>query len=302
MRCNLRTGLRALALAAVATGAVVAGAIPGDSQETAGFSATQVGGSAFGVQADVTRGFFDEGGAMLDVEGLLDATRNGDREAAEQILSDAGVDVNASAPQGAAVSASVGPVPTVTLPPEGGGPFTDSVPGVDLAVGPVSIEISGGIDVLTEGAIGRGGFSTSSSRVTSFNPGEFKTLLFAADLLETECSADIASGPRGSTRFTAGESLDGDIPDLPAPNTVLLDESKEVSSGGGSILIDLFLVANEQTLTPNSITVSGARGAALIELRDAQDNVIATISLNEVVSQSHCDIVLAPVVEPTFTG
>jgi hypothetical protein len=294
-----RTAIQMLAGVALATAALAAATVPGDTQESAGLIATQVSGSAFGVQADIVA---TESIDAVDLEALFEAARNGDSETAEQILAQAGVDVNAPVAQGASVQASVGPVPTVALPPNGGGPFTDSSPGVDLTVGPETLALTGGIDVTTEGAIGRDGFAVSASRVNDFNPDENEILVFIADTLETECSADIASGAAGSTRVVNGASLEGDIPELPAPNTVLIDETAEVPIGDGLLRIGAFLIVNEQSVAPNEITVTGARATFFTEILDAQGNLLASIDLSEVVSQSHCGIVLAPVVEPTFTG
>jgi hypothetical protein len=178
--------------------------------------------------------------------------------------------------------------PSVELPPEGGGPITDSV--ANFGSGPALLEIDL-LEVATQGALGPSGFARSSATLTDFN---FQ--LIGAELIEVECESGLA-GPTGTTTLAdVVTSPDLTIPDLtPEPNTEIP-------------------VPNIGTVTLNRQVVSGDRievTGIVIELENAL-NLDGTIE----VGQAVCGVSTADVpedgeapagetpiaAEPSFTG
>lgn len=184
-----------------------------------------------------------------------------------------------------------GPAPTVTLPPEGGGPFTDSLADVEVPeAGTV-----GALDVSTEGALGPAGFAVASARATDMDAAEI-----AADVLASECEAT-PEGVTGSSTIV-GLSFDGepvDVPEDPDPNTVLTDA--EIPNLGSGVTITL----NEQEL------VEGDDGERLVvtAMRVVAEEGDQLARGELYVSRSECGVSLvtpappAPVPAPvTFAG
>lgn len=116
--------------------------------------------------------------------------------------------------------ATFGPAPTVELPPEGGGPLTDTdgLEGADLYVE-------------TEGALGADGFVASFA---SLDAGE-------GGYVESECYAD-ADGAEGSTFISLF-----DLPESPAPNTPF-----ELDLGGGTTVTG---IANQQVPSADGLAI-----------------------------------------------
>jgi hypothetical protein len=156
---------------------------------------------------------------------------------------------------------SAGPVPSVTLPSNGGGPFTAS-----LASANVPPVISTGLlEVRTQGATGPSGFAESSATVATVNVLSGGV---TADAVQSQCRAD-TTGATGSTTIVNGQALGIPIAANPGPNTVI------VVGGVGSITL------NEQIKGPgNSITVN----AVHIRL-----NALAgTLTGDVIIAQSRC--------------
>jgi hypothetical protein len=288
VRSGLRNGVRVAMGAALAAGLLAVGADSSQGQETPTFTVTSVSGGAFGLQAAVEATGFDP------VTGGIDAALE---EA--QAASDYPVLL------GGTLSDGVGPAPEVTLPPTGGGPFTDSLPSIELDIIEETVTLAGPLDVVTEGALGPGGFAASAARVEEVNMAEVLGLFFIADLIETECSADLASGPTGSTRIVNGLTPVDPLPENPAPNTVAVDFEEENNVGSGTVTTRVLLVLNEQVGGPNDITVNGARLEFFQQFVPANGGETATFTFDETVAQARCGLVSGPVavaVEPTFTG
>lgn len=111
------------------------------------------------------------------------------------------------------MAAGSGPLPSVTLPPEGGGPFTDTASSVDLSAGVTSVLSTGVLTVSTEGG-GLGshqGFATSSAQVDDVS---ILTSVFTADKISSTCTST-GDGSTGSASFTNaqlnGTPIDADI-------------------------------------------------------------------------------------------
>jgi hypothetical protein len=241
---------------------------------------------------------------VFDTSAVLDAVQAGDSAALEQLLAAAGVDVSGDGdvtPQ-VVETITAGPTPEVTLPPEGGGPFTDSAPSSSFGP-PVDEQLTGPLNVSTEGALGPAGFAASTAVIEDVNGDEFSDLVFDADLVEVQCRSDLPGGPTGSTRIVNGIDVNDDpVPELPAPNTLLVDEVLETPVGGGILRITLRLVVNEQTVGANDITVVGARAFALLEFEmEGQDPEFGT-QTDTVIGETQCGVVPGVVLAPTFTG
>lgn len=138
---------------------------------------------------------------------------------------------------------NVGPLPSVTLPAAGGGPFVNSLATVNV---PGTLR-TGLLEVRTTGAVGATGFSESSAEVANVRVG---TGVVTADAVSTQCRSD-SSGSTGSTELVnarvGGILVDSNV----APNTTI--------NLGALALV----VLNEQIVnnspTSTSITVNAAR-------------------------------------------
>lgn len=111
---------------------------------------------------------------------------------------------------------SSGPLPSVTLPASGGGPFTASL----LSVNVPDLLRTGLLEVRTTGELGPTGFSESSASVAHVRVGSDNT--FRANLVTSECRSD-SSGSTGSTQLVNARVLGIPVTSTPGPNTVALD-------------------------------------------------------------------------------
>ena len=174
-----------------------------------------------------------------------------------------------------------GPLPTVTLPPAGGGPFTNSLISVTVPASgpnPGSILTAGVLNVRTQGATGETGFAESSADVADVN---VLNSLVTATAVHSECRSD-SSGSTGSTQLLglkAGK-LTGDV--SPAPNTT-------IQLPGATVILNE-QIENEQPGS-SSITVN----AIHVILRPPLG------SGDIIIAQSHCDVA-GPNVNQTTTS
>ena len=201
-----------------------------------------------------------------------------------------------TAQQGEATPAQIpivlGPVPTVTLPPEGGGPITDSFAGFDFGAEANATFRGDLMEVSTEGALGPDGFARSSATVADFIVGE---IIVRAALVDVGCEST-ATGPTGSTALASLDIPTAGINDedlSPDPNTVIPLEIQNVQFGQVTL--------NRQVVDGNRIEVTGM----MIELTDAF--ITGTIE----VGQAVCGVTTAEIpeaaegpiaAEPSFAG
>ena len=161
-----------------------------------------------------------------------------------------------------------GPIPTVTLPPEGSAaPVTATEPSALVQYGPATLFSSGPQNVSTEGTTGPDGSVTSTATIDSVNTSGQE--VFTADNLSSTCTAS-ESGVSGSTTVTGGTlitsegdpDVEGDettipIPSDPAPNSAF----EGAIEGVGDTFRYVF---NEQIENPDgSITVNALHGYLL---------------------------------------
>lgn len=186
----------------------------------------------------------------------------------------------------------VGPVPLVTLPPEGSPePITASDPDGDSATyGPAVIVETTGMTVSTEGASGPDGSVTSSSSVQFDQNQDEQPDPFNADEVRSMCTAS-GSGTSGSvvldnaslvlnTDVETQEPAETiDLPVDPAPNTTY----------GGTIdhVGDSFrVVFNEQILEGGTLTVNAVH---LYLGQNAAGEEVAGVARGEaIIGQSVC--------------
>ena len=293
--------IRWLVVGALAALAVAAASLPAGTQTTTTTRETvaAVSGRAFGAEATV--GIETEPPFGADgVEQLVEAVRDGDSETVAALLDDVGValgDVTAEA----FVTETVGPVPEVVLPPEGGGPFTDSLAALDLTIDGTTVPIVGALEVLTEGALGEQGNAHSSAVLTDVSPeGSNELFAVVADSITVDCSADLGAVV-GTTTILGGEAGDP-IPESPAPNTILLDANETISVPGGSISLSAFVIANEQTVGDRSIAVNGVRQTSLLTATPTGGAPVPILQSDATYGHVECGIIPGAVIEPTFTG
>lgn len=181
-----------------------------------------------------------------------------------------------------------GPAPIVTLPPEGGGPITDSLADVD--VDDLGIFTVAALEVSTEGALGTAGNARSSSSALG---------LYLGGLTADEASSTCEATSAGATADTTIIGLAGfedepiDVPEHPAPNTALT--SAEIPNLDVGVTVFL----NEQEL------VTDATGSHVVVTALRIESVSESDILGDLyVGRSECGVTtVAPViVEPTFTG
>ncbi len=278
-------------------------AIPSGGQTTpapAGTTVTAVSGHASGPFVDVT--IDDEFGA--GAASVLRAEVPADADAAAAALAELGIAADGDVGALALVQFVTGPEPTVTLPPEGGGPFTDSLAQFLVNNPDEPFPLAGPISVSTQGAIGPEGFATSTATLEDVGVDDEGSPI-DADLIDVECRSDLAGGPVGSTRFVNGVLAvepPEDIEELPAPNTVLLDDEIEIPLGSGVVTVVSRVVANEQTVGAYDITVRGAHytQTATFEMTGEPPVVVQEVEI--IYGEIACGIVPGAVVEPTFTG
>ena len=165
------------------------------------------------------------------------------------------------------VAVTSGPLPTVSLPASGGGPFTNSLVSVSVP----NYLSTGLLEVSTQGATGASGFATSSASVANANVlnGVLKATAIRSTCTSTE------SGSTGSTTLVGAVlALPGTSPvnlaANPAPNTTIQVDGIKV-------------VLNEQTTSSSGITVnavhitlSGLLGSGDIYISQSRCGVAAT--------------------------
>ena len=287
---------RAAVLGAAATLVVGISAIPSGSQTTptAGTSVVAVSGHATGVFVD-----FAVDPEVVDLSTTDFLTPSVDVAAASG-------DVSAAAFE----HFTAGPAPTVTLPPEGGGPFTDSLPSLDIELpGEDPLQVSGAVNVSTEGALGAAGRAASTARVEDFGDEGGSALGMSAELVDVACSSDLTAGPVGTTHIADGllildEGSPDPIPEDPAPNTVLVDETRDIPGEQPDelIRIQIRIVANEQTVGANDITVRGLHLTATFSLVEVGGPEIVFETVEEIIGETACGVVPGAEILPTFTG
>lgn len=163
-----------------------------------------------------------------------------------------------------------GPLPTVTLPSTGGGPFTNSA----LSASVPGLLSAGILQVSTQGATGLNGFARSSAEVATVS---IPTVL-SADVVRSRCRSD-ASGSTGSTSVV--NLAVGNLPPItanPAPNTTI------PLAGVGTVIL------NEQTIsnTPGSTAITVNAVHVILDLGPLGQGDI-------ILAQSHCDVTFATV-------
>ena len=107
-----------------------------------------------------------------------------------------------------------GPAPFVELPPEGGGPITDSFANVNLALGLLTSGIG---EASTEGSLGPDGTVASSASLADLDIAEGTA---SASLISAECTSGL-DGPDGSSSIVEGQIDGNPLPASPDPNTVI---------------------------------------------------------------------------------
>ena len=172
---------------------------------------------------------------------------------------------------------NVGPVPSVTLPAAGGGPFTAFLASVNVP----NVLKTGLLEVSTAGAVGDNGFSESSARVLNVKVG---TGVVTADAVTSRCRSD-SSGSTGSTEllnaFVGGISVDANV----APNTVI------------NLSPVAIVYLNEQNVTngPNSTSI------VVNAIRVVLFPTSSALRQEVIVAQSRCSARLTPATTTTTT-
>jgi hypothetical protein len=239
-----------------------------------------VGGGAFGIFADLQVTPPKPG--AVEADGSVSFLAAGDSS-------------EEATPEGLAVDIDIAPQPEVVLPPEGGGPFTDSVANfvVDFP-DPILDGFVESFDVSTEGALGSGGFARSSAE----GVGVALSGIDAASITSS-CESTLA-GSTGDAELVdfeiGGEAVDGS----PEPNTVLDDS-------------DIPTLGDDVTITLNAqetVEIDGIETFVVTAIRveAAPGGTSPTDGIFEV-AQSRCGVLpgtatpaVPTVVTPTFTG
>ncbi len=220
--------------------------------------------------------------------------------------------VNSAESEGedALIHAEAGPVPTVELPWQGGGPVTEEEGDCTLDLfSVIHIPLAKDLKVESEGAIGAAGYShTEATSQDNFG------LIYVADEVDTECLATLAD-IEAKTEIKDGQYIDiqnnggvfsaslKDIPEHPDKNDELTDF--QFTSPAGTLSIELSLTANAQDEGDKHVTVTGLVSEFKLTFRSRSGVVLATLTADGIRDQSHCDIDPQPTaitVEPKFTG
>src|SRR5262245_24222246 len=187
-----------------------------------------------------------------------------------------------------------GPAPTVTLPPQGGGPFTDSLADTSVDQSPGIIFATIGLsEVSTQGALGATGNARSSSTSTDVLLGGLTG--FEASEISSECEATAAGGTADTTISDLEFALlPIDLPENPAPNTVLTDADIPTLGSGVTVVLNEQEIVTDATGTHVVVTA--------FHLTAVEGNQPARGELT--LGRSVCGLTsVAPiVVAPTFTG
>jgi hypothetical protein len=113
-----------------------------------------------------------------------------------------------------------GPIPTVTLPAGGGGPFTDSLASVCVPTTTCALLKTGILNVSTQGTLGASGGSSSSASVANVGALAGTPGVLTATAVSSKCSVGPNSSSGSST--IAGATFLGQALDVnPAPNTTI---------------------------------------------------------------------------------
>lgn len=176
------------------------------------------------------------------------------------------------------IHVSSGPLPTVSLPPGGGGPFTNSV----LSVAVPNLLSAGVMPVSTQGATGPSGSATSNASTANAKVGGgTNPTLLTAELLTSSCTSSAA----GSTGSASVVNLA--ILGQPVINGALTPNQTITLLGIGKVILDEQIESS--SATGSSITVNTVH-VALNGLLGTGDIII---------SQSHCDVTLVPLAPQT---
>lgn len=172
----------------------------------------------------------------------------------------AGIDINS------------GPSPVVTLPPTGGGPFTDNLAEVNL---PDAL-LAQVLQVSTEGALGPAGFVESSADVANVRVGPSDSPILGATAVHSECRAD-SLGSTG-TASLASLSIGGEpVANLEPPaNTVI------PVPGVGEIRL------NEQISSSTRGEEEGITNITVNAIHVVFDGALGTGDI--IISQSRCEV------------
>jgi len=142
-----------------------------------------------------------------------------------------------------------GPLPTVTLPSTGGGPFTATLGSVCAASPTCSVLSTGIVNLSTQGTTGPAGGSSSSASVTDVNG-------LASALKASAVTSSCTVGPNSSSGSSqlVGASLGGTaLPVNPAPNTTI------TVAGVGTVILNQQIPsggAGNYSLTVNAINLT----------------------------------------------
>jgi hypothetical protein len=155
-----------------------------------------------------------------------------------------------------------GPLPVVTLPPEGSAtPITEADPdGESAQYGPAIIVQATAMTVSTEGTIGPQGSVTSSASAEFDEDQEEQDDPFNVGDLESTCTAS-ESGPSGSTTLNSGSLVTSTDPDTGKPIETIdlpVDPAPNTTYGGTIDHVgDTFrIVLNEQIVEGDTLTVN----------------------------------------------
>jgi hypothetical protein len=157
-----------------------------------------------------------------------------------------------------------GPMPTVTLPATGGGPFTANL--VSLVI-PRLLEAHA-LSVSTQGALGTSGFVASSAQAANTSAAAG---IVNAGVVSSRCRIDSSGAVTGSAAFANLTVLGSPVSGNPAPNTTI------PLAGVGTLIL------NEQT------TTTGLGGLRSITVNAIHLKLAGTLGTGDIiVSQSRC--------------
>jgi hypothetical protein len=296
-----------------------------------GWEAEKVSGEAVGchseIELDLDLSVFEDAGsgatttdASTAVTNLLSGLNVGDRGWLNQLLPEVQQRLDASLAEVDAADEDgeeslfheeAGPVPTVKLPWQGGGPVVEEEDDCTMSLfGFIHIPLATDLRVESEGLIGPAGYAHTESE-SHDNLG----LVYVADKVDTECLATLEDID-AKTSIEDGEYFDlddfevKDIPEDPDENEELTDVEFQDSDGPFSLNFEFSLTANEQEETDKAVDVTGLHSELLLEIAFNGQNFLV-LTIDGIRDWSHCDIHpiqthVTPadvvVVEPKFTG
>jgi hypothetical protein len=226
------------------------------------------------------------------IRALVQAAADEDAAAASAGLTSVGADPAAASASVApeAVVADVGPIPEVTLPPEGGGPISDSASSIDFD----GVLVGDSADVTTEGALGPDGFAAATAALSDY---DLLGLLGGGAIL-TECLADL-DGTAGTTELIdAGGIISGPFETNPAPNTPSpfnVDITFPVDADGTTLTVQYLTTLNEQITNGTELTVNGLHTFLSVRVDPEGPGVgdaeLVIFEIEAIASQSRCGVV-----------